>query len=154
MLPSEMKISRSIVINAVPEKIFMQVNDFKNWQNWSPWYPIDPNAKYTYSENTIGIDARMSWQSEHGSVGNGEMVINFTEENKIIRYALFFPDFEQTHEGQFELTPVEGGTKVTWSDYSDMKSNLVMRYIAALIKSGIEEDFSKGLTNLKLVCEK
>jgi uncharacterized protein YndB with AHSA1/START domain len=33
--PNTFSMSRSSTLNASPEKVFAQINDFKNWANWS-----------------------------------------------------------------------------------------------------------------------
>jgi hypothetical protein len=34
--PDEFRFERSKVINAPAEKVFTEINDFKNWAAWSP----------------------------------------------------------------------------------------------------------------------
>ena len=38
MQPSEYRIVRSATIDAPPETVFAQVNDFHAWEAWSPWH--------------------------------------------------------------------------------------------------------------------
>ena len=40
--PDTFSVQRSVNINAPPEKIFVLINDFHNWESWSPWEKIDP----------------------------------------------------------------------------------------------------------------
>ena len=45
--PDSFAMERTISINAAPEKIFANVNDFHAWENWSPWAKLDPAMKTT-----------------------------------------------------------------------------------------------------------
>ena len=52
--PSEFQVTRSASIDAPPEKVFAQVNDFHNWQAWSPWQKLDPNMRESFSGPSAG----------------------------------------------------------------------------------------------------
>lgn len=36
LLPSEVTITKSVLVKASPEKVSLQINDFSNWKNWYP----------------------------------------------------------------------------------------------------------------------
>jgi hypothetical protein len=45
--PAEFRVVRTASISAPPAAVFVQVNDFHNWDAWSPWARRDPAAKKT-----------------------------------------------------------------------------------------------------------
>jgi hypothetical protein len=49
LLPSQVKVSRAVVINAATGKVYAQIADFKNWKNWEPLFASD-SAIITFSD--------------------------------------------------------------------------------------------------------
>ena len=49
LAPKDFDVKRKIVINASPELVFKQVNNFKNWEPWSPWLEGDSTIKNVYT---------------------------------------------------------------------------------------------------------
>ncbi|MGB5382673.1 MAG: AraC family transcriptional regulator, partial [Lutimonas sp.] len=47
-LDGKYDVSRSRVINAEPELVFNELNDYKNWEAWGPWYEQDSTIQETY----------------------------------------------------------------------------------------------------------
>jgi hypothetical protein len=56
LLPSEVKVSRAVVINSTTDKIYTQVSDLKNWKNWHPAFKTD-SVELSFSNPSIGKDA-------------------------------------------------------------------------------------------------
>lgn len=46
--PKELKVTRTISINAPANEVFQQVGDFKNWSNWSMWSIRDKNMQSSF----------------------------------------------------------------------------------------------------------
>src|SRR5579859_4978971 len=72
--PGTFSTQRTATINAKPEKIFAQINDFHNWGAWDPWAKLDPSMKVTYSGAASGKGAMYAWEG-NGHVGSGSMEI-------------------------------------------------------------------------------
>ena len=70
-ISSTAHMERSIEIEASAEKVFIQLNSFKNFNEWSPWAELDPNTEYTYEGPEEGVGAIMYWKSDDPNVGNG-----------------------------------------------------------------------------------
>ncbi|MEM0994160.1 MAG: SRPBCC family protein, partial [Bacteroidota bacterium] len=43
--PKEMKVDRSIVIDAAPEKVYPYISTFEQTNRWQPWMQLDPNME-------------------------------------------------------------------------------------------------------------
>jgi polyketide cyclase/dehydrase/lipid transport protein len=55
--PSRFKVARSITIDAPPEAVFAEVNDFHHWKAWNPWAAMDPAMRETYEGASAGVGA-------------------------------------------------------------------------------------------------
>jgi hypothetical protein len=51
LLPSEVKVSRAVVINSTTGNVYTQIADFKKWKNWQPIFASD-SAVITFSDST------------------------------------------------------------------------------------------------------
>jgi len=150
LIPSHVRLERSIAINAPPEIVFANVNDLKKWTAWSPWYEAEPTADYKYSGAESGVGAKVNWKGE--KVGEGIQEITKSEALKRIETTLDFgPQGTATSDWTFEAT--ENGTNVKWGFDSDMGMNPVARYMGLMMESMLGPYYEKGLAKLKTVCE-
>jgi hypothetical protein len=149
-------LERSVVINAPAAVIFDQMNNIKNTNKWQPWGMKDPNLKVSYEGPESGVGAKMNWQSE--KMGNGSQWIIESVQDKHIKSGMQFADFDGTYSSEFNLEPVEGGTKVTWTYEGDvagagMASAAMGKIMGIFIDSMLGGDYEKGLSNLKTLAE-
>lgn len=151
LMPSQVSVSRDVVINAPPEKIFPHVANLKAFNAWSPWADMDPDMKVEFSGAPDGVGQVMSWDSDK-DMGSGSMKVVETVANEKLVTAL---DFGQmgTATARFDLVPDPGGTKVTWSMLSDLGNNPIKRWFGPMMKSGVTEQYDKGLAKLRVVAE-
>ena len=49
-------VSETRIINAPPEVVFQNINDYRNWENWGSWMK-DETVKINYPEITSGEGA-------------------------------------------------------------------------------------------------
>lgn len=152
-MPETLRVERSIVINKPVEEVFNHVADLRNWQAWNPWTEMDPEAAYEITTPSRGVGAQWSWDGE--KIGKGRLVQKEIEENKMVQYSLVFEEPMQstgTDLWQFESTE-DNTTQVTWIDEMEMEYP-VGRLSSIFIKPSLEEQFDKGLQNLKRLVEK
>ena len=71
LLPRQVHVERSIVINAPQAQLFEALNSFKRFNEFSPWAALDPNTQYTYEGPESGVGAKMSWVSNDPDLGSG-----------------------------------------------------------------------------------
>lgn len=147
-VPNSFKVERKTVINASPEAIYAQVNSFKNWESWSPWIEKDSTIVNTYSGPEVGVGAKSEWKSKKS--GNGQQTIIESLPYSSIRTEIKIDDFTPMYS-HFTITPVDGGTEVTWSDSGSMKYPFnIMTLFTDKMMGG---DFERGLANLKKYVE-
>jgi len=153
MQPNEVKVTRSTVIAAPPEKVFEQVNDFKNWPNWSPWEKLDPEMKKTISPSSSGKGASYHWVG-NDQVGEGRMTIAESHPSGHIKIDLeFIKPWEQKSVTDFSFKPEGDKTNVTWT--MSMQNNFIGKAFGLLMDMDkmLGSDFEKGLAQMKSVAE-
>ena len=153
MQPEDVKITRSATINATPDKVFEQVNDFHKWEVWSPWAKLDPAMKTTYAGAPSGVGSSYSWVG-NDDVGEGKMTIAKTRPNEQITIDLeFIKPFAAKNLTEFTFKPDGERTSVVWT--MAQKNNFVMKAFSLVMNMDkmIGNDFEKGLTQMKQVVE-
>jgi Polyketide cyclase / dehydrase and lipid transport len=151
VLPRQVHVERSIVINAPQAQLFDALNGFKRFNEFSPWAALDPQTQYSYSGPESGVGARMNWISTNEDVGSGTNEIVESTPSELIRTRLDFGG--QLAEATFRFEPADGGTRVTWGFDCDTGNNPIMRYVGLMLDDWIGADYEKGLAKLKEVME-
>ena len=145
-------VTRSLTINAPPDKIYALVADPRRWKEWTVWNQRDPAMAITYSGPPSGSGAGWAWKSK--SEGDGRMTFTTAEPGRRLGYELFFPDFGTTSTGELLLVPAGAGTQLSWTMNGDMGSNLMFRWMTLFVDRMVGKDFDGGLANLKVLAEK
>jgi uncharacterized protein YndB with AHSA1/START domain len=150
MCPAKVRVDRSLVIGAPPDRVYAQVVDFHRWPQWSPWYAMEPTADYSYSGAEQGVGAVMQWRGEQ--VGEGRQSILAAEPSRSIRTSLEFGR-QGDAEANWTFDAVPEGTRVTWGFDADMGWNPISRLMGLMMDRWLGPDYERGLANLKTVCE-
>ena len=151
LLPRQVHVERSIVINAPQAQLFEALNGFKRFNEFSPWAALDPNTTYTYEGPESGVGARMSWVSKDTDLGSGTNEIVESKAPDLIRTKLNFGG--QLAEATFTFVPADGATRVTWGFDGDLGNNPIMRFVGLMFDKWIGSDYEKGLARMKQVME-
>lgn len=152
LISPKFTVSRTLTINAPPDKIYALIADPRGWKAWSAWNQRDPAMAIEYSGPASGAGAVWAWKSK--SQGDGRMTFTTAEPPKRLGYELFFPDFGTTSTGDFRLDANGGATQVTWAMNGDMGANPVYRWMGLFMDRMVGPDFDAGLANLKALAEK
>jgi hypothetical protein len=153
--PAHFSVKRSANIQAPPERVFAQINDFKAWNSWSPWAKLDPNCKYTFGETSVGEGATYAWEGD-GNVGSGNMTITESKPAQQVDIRLeFIKPFPGLCPTQFTFKPEGGGaaTQVTWTMSGE--KNFISKAMCLFMSMDkmVGGDFEKGLANIKEIVE-
>ena len=152
LLPRQVHVERSIVIDAPRATVFALVDGFKQFNKWSPWAGLDPNAKYTVEGPEFGVRAKQSWVGNPKTVGSGSQEIIEAEPLTRVKSRLEFGD-NPPATAEFALAPEGSGTHVTWSFDSDMGPRPIGRYFGLMMDRWIGPDYERGLAGLKTLAE-
>lgn len=149
MLPADYAVSRSVQVNAPPERIMPLIDSSKGWARWGVWYRKDPKMKISESGAPSGAGAAWSWTSE--SQGNGAMTLTEVQPGQRVAYELRIEGFDAS-QGAIELAPTGSATQVTWRMHGRM-SSLSARWFGYFMDRLVGGDFEGGLSNLKALAE-
>jgi hypothetical protein len=152
--PDSFTVERKASINASPEKVFANINDFHAWEAWSPWAKLDPAMKTTISGPPSGTGAVYEW-SGNSDVGSGRMEITGSTPSSNVTIKLDFNEpFESHNTTTFNLVPAGAGTDVTWTMTGPSPYMSKVMSVFMSMDRMIGGDFEKGLSQLKAVAEK
>lgn len=146
-MPSEVKVSRTAVIDAPIEVVYAQANNLNNFHAWDPWGKVDPNAEFVIDETYAGVGASMSWKSEHRDVRNGMMTIVESVPFEKVNTDLTM-EGEPMGNGGFIFEEVEEGTKVQWWMVANLGMNPFKRIMGNFMDAMIGPKFEQGLAEM------
>lgn len=152
LLPSTFSASRSVVVDAPPDKVYPLVADPRAWKLWSVWNQRDPAMKIVYSGPASGVGAAWAWQS--ATEGDGKMTFTAADPGKRVAFDLDFPDFGTTSRGELLFAPEGSGTRVTWTMNGDFGRNPLYHWFTLVADRMTGKDFESGLANLKALAER
>lgn len=147
--PDTFRVERSILIDAPPEAVYDEIEDFRRWRAWSPYEDRDPNLERSYSGAERGIGAVYGWEGDE-NVGSGRMEIRDAVPASEIVIALdFTAPMEASNTALFTMTPEAGATRLTWA--MEGPSNLMFKVMSIFLDMDemIGGDFETGLARMK-----
>ena len=145
-------VSRSILVHADPARVHALINDFRQWTTWSPWEDRDPALERTYRGPESGTGAEYEW-SGNREAGSGTMRITNTTDDAIAIDLTFRKPFPARNRLLFTLSPVSGGTKVTWGMEGELSTLMGIMTRIRPMDAFIGPDFERGLEQLKRAAE-
>lgn len=153
-VPNHFRVSRSININAPPDRIFPLINNLKRFNEWNPFAKQDPSMAIVYSGPESGPGAGYSWDSR-GRGGKGSSAITDVSAPTTVQMRL---DMERPMEGHpqisFVLQPDGAATEVSWTMAGPYPYlNRIFGTIFNMDKM-IGGTFASGLADLKALAEK
>jgi hypothetical protein len=151
--PDAYRVTRSRAIDAKPAVVYAQIADFHRWEAWSPWSKLDPGMKTTYAGTPGQVGSSYTW-SGNDKVGEGRMTIVDEKPSERVYIRLeFLRPFKSVSTTTFKLLPAPSGTEATW--IMEGKNDLLGKAISTFVNMDkmIGDDFERGLSQLKALCE-
>jgi hypothetical protein len=148
LLPSEIDVERSVVVNTEPERVHRLVGDLTAWDDWTPFNEMDETIEVTYGDKTSGVGASQTWTDKSGG---GELTITEWDPEGGIAYDVSFAGTApMTSVMRYEV--VADGTRVTWDLKGDIPG-VMGGYLALVIPAGVGPMYDMGLQKLKAQAE-
>lgn len=150
-LSQDFTVSRSIEIQASPEKVYSLVGDLEQWPVWGPWKDADEALQVTLGERTKGVGASQSWV---GTDGDGRLVFTKADPQTGVEFDLLFN--EDAFENTSAITYQKGtdGLIVTWEMSGHVSAPVVGGYLAWMLPDMVTPMFDDGLAKLKAAAER
>lgn len=139
-------VVRSIQIDTPPQEVYDLISDYSTWTSWSPWLCTEPDADVTVSDDSNSVGSTYRWKGE--LVGQGMIEHRELIPGKLVNDDLeFLKPFKSSAKTKFELSPVAGGTILTWH----MSSSLpwFMFFLKSMMEGMIAMDYDRGLKMIK-----
>ena len=149
LISPDYAVSRSVRVNAPPERIFTRIDSSRGWASWGVWYRRDPQMKITESGPAQGVGSAWSWTSE--SQGNGAMRLTEVQPGQRVAYELTIEGFDPS-QGELTLVPDGDATRVTWRMHGTMPYG-IGRWFGLFMDRFVGPDFEAGLGHLKALAE-
>jgi carbon monoxide dehydrogenase subunit G len=151
--PDNFTVSRTLSINAAPEKIFPFLNDFTMWGRWSPYEKLDPAMRRTIAGASSGVGATYAWAG-NGKVGAGDMLITASTPSSLVALDLNMrKPTRASNKVTFNLVPNGVGADVTWAMQGSSPFIAKLMGVVMNMDKMVGKQFEEGLANLKLVVE-
>jgi polyketide cyclase/dehydrase/lipid transport protein len=153
LLPSKVRVERSIVVNAPSASIYPLIANLKSGMTqWTPFGPeMDPEMKVAYSGPDEGVGAAESWVGPRS--GDGNLMITKADPARGIEYDMVTMQESFRLHGSMLCEPAGEGTKVSWVDTMEVIGNPYKRYFGIFHEGLMGGMFEKGLAKLKQTAE-
>ena len=154
-MKGEIRIEQSVAINAPVSKVWDYTSSIRDINTWSPWFAKDENMQTKIS----GIDGRpgaqFCWESKTTIISKGCLSIADIkpQQHVDINLNLYIP-YQTSAKGYIKLEPKDTFTKVTLIFYSKRPYPFRVMKIFGVVEKAVNNNFTTGLQNLKMLCEK
>jgi hypothetical protein len=149
-LSADWEVSETVAVQAPAEVVFPLVAEFRQWPRWTAWAEADPDMRYTYSGEEIGVGQVVEWS---GNQGSGRMEMTTVDSLRSVDYRFSMDEGTFGAASSIRLEEEEGSTIVTWSSSGDVGSNIPRRYFIRIFQPHMRADYRVGLERLKHVAE-
>jgi len=153
LLPSEIKVKRSIEISAPIDRVFDHVNDLRNWEKWDPWKRMDPTMVMTFSNPPVGQNAFYKWESQDKRLGKGTLTLIRVVTNEEIETAIDF-DGKAKASSKFVFAHKGDNIEVTWTMHDEVGMLPWNKYFGLMMRGELKKQFDQGLKAMKFYAEK
>jgi hypothetical protein len=146
MLPRQVSVERSVVIDQPAEVIYAVLHDFRHFSAWSPWHAKNPDAGYRLEGPPSGIGATLVWSDEDGS-GAGRLWIVGVEAPNRIDMKMELGDSQV--DSYFRIEPEGLGQRVFWGMAMEFGTfDLTGRYVGLMLPGLVGRSYQDGLERL------
>jgi uncharacterized membrane protein len=152
-IPSTVRVSRVVEINAPAEKIYSAISDVNNWGHWMPWSGADSLFDITINRLPAVTGSSYSWQVKTDNSKTGKIVIKELTTNEVITENEM--SGYKTSSGSLKLhkDPSAGFVLVEWKMRVNIKWYPWAKLKGILLDKIYGPVLENGLSRLKTHCE-
>jgi hypothetical protein len=147
LVPDRYTVQRSIVITADSAEIVPLVAAFPARQAWIPWTETDPAAVYSYTGEAGAVGSTMSWVG--AEIGAATLTLDAVTNERVDTTLAMKTPLETSSRDSFQFTPVDGGTRVTWTNEATDLPFGPARLFALVADPVLGADYELGLVRLR-----
>jgi hypothetical protein len=146
-LPGHARVARSAIVPAAPAAVYAILSTSAGFDRINPFRDGDSDLRITFSCPPAGVGAAFAWQ---GKAGAGSQTIVAAEPDARVAMQLDLGAMGRPVQ-TFTLTPVAGGTEVTWALDAPLGANPVRRVAGLFMDRMLGSTYEAGLANLARV---
>jgi ribosome-associated toxin RatA of RatAB toxin-antitoxin module len=154
VIPSSVKISRGIIVDADSVKVYQQLSDVKEWGQWMPWVTADEGALVQTSPVTNAPGAFFKWKGLNKNNSGTITLLSLSPNLVTAKYEL---KEMNDSEGGFRIRTLPNNLsqcEVQWFMEYKLKWYPWERFYGIFLDHIIGPAFDKGLQELKNYLEK
>ncbi|XVJ64785.1 MAG: hypothetical protein HEQ40_00925 [Lacibacter sp.] len=154
VIPSSVKISRGIIVDADSVKVYQQLSDVKEWGQWMPWVTADEGALVQTSPVTNAPGTFFKWNGLNKNNSGTITLLSLSPNLITTKYEL---KEMNDSEGGFRIRTLPNNLsqcEVQWFMEYKLKWYPWERFYGIFLDHIIGSSFDKGLQELKNYLEK
>jgi len=151
LLPSSRTLSESVETNRRLSIVFDTINGVKRFKDWNPIAMRDPAIDLDLSGPEAGVGAKISYNSDFESIGQGSWRIVESEDEAHVVYQLENSQRGENKRMEFSLRGTGSNNRnveITQTYTVDYGWNLLGRYAGMYVGRHVGDDVKLGLNRL------
>lgn len=147
LIPSSVKISRGVIVNADSSKVYNELSDVKDWNKWLPWITADSGAVVQTSAVTNAPGAYFKWKGIKLSSA-GTLTLQSVKPDEVL--VLHEIKDMNTSEGGFRIRSISSNTtEVLWYMEYKLKWYPWERFYGIFLDKIVGSAFEQGLEQFR-----
>lgn len=151
--PANYVVSRELVINAPPEKIFPYINSSMNLSDWMPPAVTDRDTRTEFTGPDQGVDSAAKWESPSSMASGHFIIVSSTGNSTVVFEWTQVKPIAKNQKSTIHLTPASNGTTVNWSKAGPNSRKDRLLEIFKITDRKIGKELETGLQSLKKTVE-
>jgi Polyketide cyclase / dehydrase and lipid transport len=152
LMPKAYNVEKNIIISKPAAEVKGKIADLNYYSQWNPWQQTDPTAATTITGTPGSPGHKYAWVGK--KVGMGSLTL-LSQDEKHVHFDLeFLKPWKARAKDNWLFEPWGNGseTKVTWQNSGELPWPMA-RLMGPLLNKNLNHQFTKGLENLKKMCE-
>lgn len=151
-MPGSYNIEKNVIIHRSGTDVMAKVSDLNYYSQWNPWQQMDPTTKSTITGTPAIPGHKYAWEGK--KVGMGSLTLKSLDSKHIHFDLEFLKPWKAKANDNWLFEPWGDGneTKVTWQN-SGSFAWPIARLMGPMLNKSLNQQFEKGLQNLKKMVE-